>query len=207
MPGCTGRCWAGIIRARVFEYLKGTLAVRKPSYAVVDVGGVGYRVEIPLSTYEKLPREGSVKLFTYLRVSEDAHRLYGFATERERELFLKLVDGVQQLGPAKAVAILSSAGPDELVRAIEEGDVAFLRNIKGVGEKIANRLIVELRGKLPEAAGKGSGSASLTVDAVGALVALGYDRRQAEEAVRRGRKDLAADAPVEEIIRRSLQHV
>jgi holliday junction DNA helicase RuvA len=191
----------------VFEYLNGRLAVRKPSYAVVDVGGVGYRVEIPLSTYEKLPREGAVKLFTYLKVSEDAHKLYGFATEREREIFLKLVDSVQQLGPSKAVAILSSAGPEELVRAIEEGDVGYLKNIKGIGDKIANRLIVELRGKLPEAAGKGSGDASLTKDGVGALIALGYDRRQAEDAVRRAQKELGPDAPVEDVIKRSLQHV
>ncbi len=191
----------------MYEYLSGKLAVRKPSYAVVDVGGVGYRVEIPLSTYEMLPREGNVRLFTYFRVSEDAHRLYGFATEREREIFLKLVDGVQQLGPAKAMAILSSAGPEELVRAIEEGDVAFLRNIKGIGEKIANRLVLELRGKLPEGAGKGAGDTSLTKDASGALVALGYDRRQADEAVRRAQKELGPDAPVEDVIKRSLQHV
>ena len=191
----------------MYEYLSGKLAVRKPSYAVVDVGGVGYRLEIPLSTYEKLPREGNVKLFTYLRVSEDAHRLYGFATEREREIFLKLVDGVQQLGPAKALTILSSAGPEELVRAIDEGDVAFLKNIKGIGEKIANRLVVELRGKLPDAAGMGAADSSLTKDGVGALVALGYDRRQAEEAVRRAQKDLGPEARVEDVIKRSLQHV
>jgi Holliday junction DNA helicase RuvA len=191
----------------VYEYLSGTLAIRKPSYAVVDVNGVGYRVEIPLSTYEKLPREGKVRLFTFLRVTEDAHRLYGFATEREREIFLKLVDGVQQLGPSKALAILSSAGPEELVRAIEQGDVAFLKNIKGIGEKIANRLVVELRGKLPETAGKGAGETSLSRDATGALMALGYDRRQAEEAVRRAQKDLGPDVPVEDIIKRSLQHV
>jgi Holliday junction DNA helicase RuvA len=191
----------------VFDFVSGRLAARKPSYAVVEAGGVGYRIEIPLSTYEKLPREGAVKLFTYLKVSEDSHKLYGFASEREREIFLKLVDGVQQLGPAKAVAILSSTSPDELVRAIEEGDVAYLRNIKGIGEKIANRLVVELRGKLPEGAGKGSADSSLTRDGVGALVALGYDRRQAEEAVRRAQKDLGPDAPVEEVIKRSLQHV
>jgi Holliday junction DNA helicase RuvA len=191
----------------VFDFVSGRLAARKPNYAVVEAGGVGYRIEIPLSTYEKLPREGSVKLFTYLRVSEDSHKLYGFVSEREREIFLKLVDGVQQLGPAKAVAILSSTSPEELVRAIEEGDVAFLKNIKGIGEKIANRLIVELRGKLPEAAGKGSPDSSLTRDGVSALVALGYDRRQAEEAVRRAQKDLGPDAPVEEVIKRSLQHV
>lgn len=191
----------------MFDYLSGRLAVRKPSYAVVDVGGAGYRVEIPLSTYEKLPKEGAVKLFTYLRVTDDDLRLFGFATEQDRDLFLRLVDGVQQLGPSKAVAILSSVSSEELSRAIEEGDVAFLKNIRGVGEKIAHRLIVELKGKLPVEAGKGTEAASITKDAVGALVTLGYDRRQAEEAVRRSRKDFGERATVEDLIKRSLTHV
>ncbi len=191
----------------MYDYLSGRIAVRRPTYAVLDAGGVGYRVEIPLSTYEKLPREGPAKLFTWLKVSDDDLRLYGFATEREREIFLRLVEGVQQLGPSKALAILSSVSAEELSRAIEEGDVAFLRGIKGVGEKIANRLVVELKGKLPAAAGKGEAAASLTKDAVTALQSLGYDRRQAEEAVRRAQRDLGGEAAVEEIIKRSLAHV
>jgi Holliday junction DNA helicase RuvA len=191
----------------VYDFLSGRIATRKPEYAVLDVNGVGYRVEIPLSTYEKLPREGVVKLFTFLRVSDDDLRLYGFATEREREIFLKLVESVQQLGPAKAIAILSSVSPEALARAIEDEDVAFLRNIKGIGEKIAHRLIVELKGKLPSAAGKDAGDSSTSKDAVGALVTLGYDRRQAEEAVRKALKDLKGEAPVEEVIKRSLTHV
>jgi Holliday junction DNA helicase RuvA len=190
----------------VYDYVSGRVAVRKPAYAVIDVGGVGYRVEISLSTYEKLPREGTVKLHTWLRVTEDDHKLYGFFTERERELFLMLV-GVQQLGPAKALAILSSVTPDSLSRAIEEGDAPFFKRIKGVGEKIANRLIVELRGKLPRDAGEDEGSTSTTKDAVSALVTLGYDRRQAEDAVRLAQKGLKGEAPVEEVIKRSLNHV
>src|SRR6185436_21068186 len=155
MRVCTASWSLDIIRP-VYDFLNGRLAARKPGYAVVDVGGVGYRVEIPLSTYERLPREGSVRLFTYLKVSDDDLRLYGFSTEHEREIFLRLVDGVQQLGPAKAIGILSSVAPEQLARAIDEEDVAFLRNIKGIGEKIANRLIVELKGKLPSAAGNGA---------------------------------------------------
>jgi len=191
----------------MYDYLSGRLTVRRPSYAVVEAGGVGYRVEIPLSTYEKLPREGEVRLYTFLKVSDDALRLYGFATEREREIFLRLVEGVQQLGPSKAIAILSSASPEELIRAVEEGDVAFLKNIRGVGEKIANRLVVELRGKLPPPAGKETPGSSITRDAVGVLMGLGYDRRQSEEAVRRARKDLGDGATIEDVIRRSLAHV
>ena len=191
----------------MYDYLSGRLAVKKPTYVVIDVNGVGYRVEIPLSTYEKLPREGNVKLLTWLRVSDDDLKLFGFATEQERELFLRLVESVQQLGPSKAIAILSSVSPVELSRAIEEADVVFLRNIKGIGEKIAHRLIVELKGKLPSEAGKDDGGPSKSKDATGALVSLGYDRRQAEEAVRRAVKDLKGEATVEDIIKRSLTHV
>ena len=191
----------------MYDFLSGRIAVRKTDYAVLDVNGVGYRIEIPLSTFEKLPREGVVKLFTFLRVSDDDLRLYGFLTEREREIFLKLVDGVQALGPAKAISILSSVSPEALSRAIEEEDVAFLKSIKGIGEKIAHRLIIELKGKLPSSAGKDGGDPSTSKDAVGALVALGYDRRQAEEAVRRALKDVKGEASVEEVIKRSLTHV
>lgn len=191
----------------MYDFLSGRIAVRKPSHAVIDVGGVGYRVEIPLSTYEKMPREGTVRLFTYLKVSDDDLRLFGFFTEHEREIFLRLIEGVQQLGPAKAIVILSSVSADQLSRAIDEEDVGFLKNIKGIGEKIAHRLIVELKGKLPGSAGKDAGDPSTSKDAVSALVSLGYDRRQAEEAVRRALKDLKGEASVEDVIKRSLTHV
>lgn len=191
----------------MYDYLSGRLAAKTPTHAVIDVNGVGYRIDIPLSTYEKLPREGTVKLHVWLRVTDDDLRLFGFATERERELFLRLVDGVQQLGPVKALQILSSTTIEQLTKAIEAGDVATLRAIKGVGEKLANRLVVELRGKLPAAAGKDPEDSSITRDAVAALQTLGYDRKQAEDAVRRTLKDLKGALPVEEVIRRSLGHV
>lgn len=191
----------------MFAYLRGRLVERHPTSCVIDVGGVGYQVDISLSTYEALPREGDVKLLTWLRVAEDEHRLYGFATERERELFLRLIS-VSQLGPSKAIQILSGLPPAELARVISEGDAAALKRVKGVGEKLANRLIVELRGKLPEEAeGKAAGGASISDDAVRALLALQVERPQAEEAVRRARKELGADADLAELIRRSLAHV
>lgn len=193
----------------MYDFIQGRVVVRKPDFVVIEAGGVGYRIDIPLSTYEKLPREGTAKVFTYLKVAEDEHRLFGFATERERDTFLRLVQAVSGLGPSKAVAILSSVGVEELVRAIDEADVSFLKRIKGIGDKLANRLVVELKGKLPEAAaaGKGGDSTSMMKDAVQALVALGYDRAPAEEAVRRAQKELPREAPVEELIRRSLAHV
>jgi holliday junction DNA helicase RuvA len=192
----------------MYDYLSGQLTAKRPGRITVDVAGVGYRVEIPLSTFEKLPKSGPVKVFTWLKVSDDDLRLFGFATEREREIFLRLVDGVSQLGPAKALMILSSAPIDQLVRAIEDGDAKFFRRIKGIGEKLASRMIVELKGKLPDdGAGIGPAATSITKDAVSALLNLGYDRGQAEEAVRRALKDLPQDAAIEDVIKRSLIHV
>lgn len=192
----------------VYEYLQGAVATLAPGHVCVDVNGVGYRVEIPLSTFEKLPRSGTVKVYTWLKVSDDALKLYGFASERERDFFLRLVEGVGQLGPAKALAILSSAKLDDLTRAIEAGDAGFLKRIKGIGEKLANRLIVELKGKLPsEVAGKGPLGTSTSKDAVAALQGLGYDRAEAEEAVRKAARELPPESPLEEVIRRSLANV
>ncbi|HEY3225367.1 MAG TPA: Holliday junction branch migration protein RuvA [Planctomycetota bacterium] len=193
----------------MYDHLRGRLASRKPTYLVIEAGGVGYRVEIPLSTYEAIPASGEVTVYTWLKVGEDVLRLYGFATERERDLFQKLVESVNGLGPARAVAILSNVSVAQLQRAIEEGDADTLKRVKGIGDKLANRLIVELKGRLPDelAAGKGPESASLERDAASALVALGYESSEAEKAVRKARRDLGSEARVEDVIRRSLSHV
>src|SRR5882762_6085442 len=114
----------------MYDHLRGRLASRKPTHLVIEAGGVGYRVDIPLSTYAAIPASGEVTVFTYLKVSEDAMRLYGFATERERELFRRLVEGVTGLGPARAVAILSNIGVADLQRAIEEGDAEALKRVR-----------------------------------------------------------------------------
>ncbi len=188
----------------MYDYISGRLVTRKPNYCVIDANGVGYRLEIPLSTFEKLPREGPVKLLTYLKVAEDDQKLFGFASEHERDLFLQLLS-VSQLGPSKAVQILSGITVAELKRALAESDVNTLKRVKGIGDKLANRLIVELRGKLPEeTAGKESEGSSRMQDSVGALVALGWDRSAAEGAVRRALKELGGEAPVQDLIRRSL---
>src|SRR5258705_2356146 len=107
----------------MYDHLRGRLVSRKPTHLVIEAGGVGYRIDIPLSTYEAIPISGEVTVYTWLKVGEDALRLYGFATERERDLFQRLVDSVNGLGPARAVAILSNVSVAQLQRAIEEGDV------------------------------------------------------------------------------------
>lgn len=184
----------------MFEYLQGTLAQKKPTHAVVDVGGTGYRVEISLSTYDKLPAAGQkARLLTVLKPGDDAWRIFGFADEDERGLFLELVETVGQLGPRKALSILSHATPSELRAAIDAGDADKLRRIKGIGEKLANRIVTELRGKLPKIEAAVSGPQA---DAAHALVSLGYNRADAEAALRK-----CGDGSAEELVRKALRHL
>lgn len=193
----------------MIEYLAGQMVVKKPTHVVVDVGGVAFHVGIPLSTYERLPASGRVKIFTYLKVSDDGMRLYGFATEQERDVFLHLTDSVARLGPAKALSILSNVSISRLVRCIEDEDVETLKRIRGIGEKLAQRLVVELKGKLPlEAMGGTSGRGDLGTDAreiLQALQSLGYQRQECEEAMKKISKTVGQDAKVEDVIRACLE--
>jgi Holliday junction DNA helicase RuvA len=172
--------------------LEGRLAQRSPQRAVLDVGGVGYLVEIPLSTYYALPAEGQpVRLHTCLHVQQDALRLFGFATLAEKEMFLRLTS-VSRIGPKVAVGILSGIGVAELRAAVLAGDVTRLARIPGVGAKSAERLVVELREKVLAIEGlEGVPAAEvrpetdeLLQDALSALLNLGYRRGQAERALR-----------------------
>lgn len=191
----------------MFEFLKGRLAVKKPNYVVIDVGGVGYRAEVSLATFEALPAEGQgATLFTVLRTTDDAMVLYGFGTAGERALFLRLVESVAGLGPKKALAILSSAGPAKLAEAVEQGDVAALKRVKGIGDKLANRLVVELKGQLPSE--DRGGATGAEEDALAALVGLGYGRSEAEEAVHKAAKGLQPERrTADELVRAALQHL
>jgi Holliday junction DNA helicase RuvA len=193
----------------MYEYLKGTLAVKKPAFAVLDVGGVAYRLAISLATYEALPPEGrAATVYTFLKVGQDELSLYGFATEEERRIFSELVGVVDGLGPRRALAILSSAPVATLRQIVDAGDAARLRRIKGIGPKLADKIIFELKGKLPKDEGLAPEAASCKQDAVQALVSLGYGRAEAEGAVERvlagvGGKSVSA----EELVRDSLRHV
>lgn len=186
----------------MFEYLKGELRGRHTSYCVVDVGGVGYRVQIPLSTYRKLPESGPVQIWIYSRMSEEDLSLYGFISEQERDLFATMVDNVPSLGPKKAMGILSTMTAKELMECVHRGEIGRLKNTKGIGDKLASRLVLELRGKLPAAAE--SEAAPAYNEAVLALVSLGFSRKEAEEAVAKASR-AAPNAPLEELIRKSLQ--
>jgi len=192
--------------------LEGRLRERTPQRAVVDVGGVGYLVEIPLSTYYALPAAGqSVRLHTYLHVQQDALRLFGFATVPEREMFLRLIS-VSRVGPRVALGILSGIGVAELRAAVLTGDVARLSRIPGVGAKSAERLVVELREKVlavagfeepPSPAAAAEGQEGERRDALSALLNLGYKRAEAERAVREASR--AGAGSVESILREALR--
>lgn len=167
--------------------ISGTLAHKVPGEVVVDVGGVGYHIFIPLSVFYRLPEiGGSVSLHIHTHVREDALQLYGFFEHEEKQLFL-LLNSVAGIGPKLAVNILSGIPADDLARALKEGDQPRLLSIPGVGKKLAERMVVELRDRLlalpSEEVGKGDGS-QLMRDAVSALVNLGYRRAEAEKSVR-----------------------
>ena len=191
--------------------LRGRLAAKQPPQLLIEVGGVGYELEAPMSTFYELPAVGAeVRLLTHLVVREDAHVLYGFAHEEERGLF-RLLLKVSGVGPKIALAILSGSSAEAFASSIAAGDTASLTRIPGVGRKTAERLIVELRDRL---AGGGASAVALGPAAVGgprgealaALVALGYRPAEATRMVDAA-EEAAGDAPAstEEVIRRALQ--
>ncbi|MBI2090077.1 MAG: Holliday junction branch migration protein RuvA [Deltaproteobacteria bacterium] len=167
--------------------ITGALAHKMPGEITVDVAGVGYQVYIPLSVFYRLPEVGGqVSLFIHTHLREDALQLYGFLEQEEKQLFM-LLNSVAGIGPKLAVTILSGIPAEDLARALREGDQMRLLSIPGVGKKLAERMIVELRDKFAALASERVGhedGSPLVRDAVSALVNLGYRRGEAEKSVR-----------------------
>ena len=173
----------------MIAHLRGRILEKQPNRIVVDANGVGYDVSVPLSTFYELGDPGSeIALRIHTHVREDALSLYGFATRLEQELFERLIS-ISGIGPKLALAVLSGIEPPELVRAIERADLARLTAIPGVGKKTSERIIVELKDRLPRApaapAGRGGEPerAAIKDDVLSALINLGYHRPLAEKAV------------------------
>jgi Holliday junction DNA helicase RuvA len=187
----------------MFEYIEGRIVSKNPAFVVMDVNGIGYKIEIPLSTYENLPSSGKARLYTSLKISEEEMHIYGFSTPQERQIFEILTRAVHRIGPAKALTILSNTNIDKLLSAIAHEDTKYLRSIKGIGDKLANRLVVELKGAIPsEALPEELKKYSLiTRDAIQALITLGYNKQEAEEAVISAQRTLRKDVKVEDLIR------
>jgi holliday junction DNA helicase RuvA len=195
--------------------LAGTLLEKQPGAAIVDVGGVGYQVSIPVSTFEKIGEPGSrVELHVYTHVREDAIALFGFRTGFEKDVFSRLI-AVSGIGPRTALAVLSGMGASTLVESVRARDVGRLSTIPGIGRKTAERIVVELADRIDSlrplqsagtAEAEGSGAADLRQDLVSALVNLGYNARVAADAAGRVLKDAdAPDTPFPALLRESLR--
>lgn len=196
----------------MITYLHGLLAKKSPTEIVVDVQGIGYAVNISLSTYEQLPEVNTeLHILTYHHVREDMQALYGFITESEREMF-KLLISVSGIGPKMAQTILSGIRPDELIRTISHSALSALTAIPGVGKKTAERLIVELKDRVTKIEGTEkiidlpTSSSSIRSEAMTALISLGFTREKAEHSLRSVLNEINGKSiSVEELIKRALQ--
>ena len=199
----------------MIAFLDGTLAQSFPTHVTVEVAGVGYEVLIPLSSYDRLPVVGQrIRLLTHLQVREDAHVLFGFMTDGERDLFRLLLNNVSGVGPKLALAILSGMSVANFKAAVVAGDTAAISKLKGLGKKTAERVVLELRDKVGVAAawevasaGHAPSPAEASInDAVLALISLGYKQVEAHKAVRQVRDaQPAGDVAVDELVRRALK--
>ena len=199
----------------MITFLDGKLITALPTQAIVDVGGVGYEVFIPLSSYDKLPAAGQgIRILTHLHVREDAQVLYGFMTAAERDLFRLLVNNVSGIGPKLALAVLSGMSVNNFKAAVVNSDVASLSKISGLGKKTAERIVLELKDKLGVAAAWEAASAmhaptpeqEQANEAVLALIALGYKQIDAHKTVRELQEKSEAK-PAEELVKLALKRM
>lgn len=192
--------------------IRGTLVYKSIDHVIVDVGGVGYQLSIPLSTFYSLADTGEVKLFTHTHVREDALLLYGFLSLEEKDMFVVLI-GISGIGPKLAVNILSHIPIEELKRAIAEGDIKRLSGLPGIGKKTAERLVLELKDKVGPAddlaassgiaPGSGTTTGTLDNDVISALVNLGYKENLARKAL--GKMELTPEMTMETALKGALK--
>jgi len=194
----------------MYAYLQGKFTYKSPAQVYVDVNGVGYEVNISLNTYSHIQNMEQGKLFTHLQVKEDAHVLFGFFDKMEKDMFI-LLTGVSGVGAATARMMLSSLKPEEVSRAILQGNIKLLESVKGIGKKTAERLVLELKDKM----GKQSLDANLSVhmgnsleqDALNALTALGITRSQADNAIQKIIRVEPSVLKLEDLIKKALKAI
>ena len=194
----------------MYDYFNGKLVFKSPTHVILEVGGIGYHVHISLTTYSQIKEQENCKLFISFQVREDAHTLFGFATEGERHLFNHLIS-VSGIGPNTGRMMLSSSTPEEIQSAIVNGQVALIQKIKGIGPKTAQRVILELQDKLKK---QGSDSLlplpitklSVPEEALSALVMLGFTKNQVEKTLN-SIIQKQGDLSVEEMIKQALKQL
>jgi Holliday junction DNA helicase RuvA len=198
----------------VITFLHGKLTDVLPTQITIEVGGVGYELLIPLSSFNKLPQPGhELQILTHLHIREDAHVLYGFMTSQERDLFRMLINTVSGIGPKIALNILSGMNVTAFRGAVANNDVKALSQISGVGKKTAERIVVELKDKIGPAGAWEASSAQRALspadqkinDAILALIALGFKQTDAHDAVRSALDRLGPDAGPDDLVRASLR--
>ena len=192
----------------MIAFVKGLFIQKTPAAVIVDVNGVGYEVQVSLNTYSSIQDLSSGLLHTYLHIREDAQVLYGFADLKEKDLFIQLI-AVNGIGAGTARVMLSSMKPDEISRAIVQGNVKLLESIKGIGRKTAERVVLELRDKLSKTVNELNIASlvnnTLEQDALNALLALGIGRQAAEQAVKKVLSSAPAGEKIEDIIKKALK--
>ena len=192
----------------MIAFVRGDFVHKTPAMVMVDVNGVGYELHISLNTYTSIQNLDKGKLYTHFHVREDAQLLYGFFEEAEKNIFVQLIS-VSGVGAATARMMLSSMRPDEITRAILQGNAKQLESIKGIGKKSAERIILELRDKVGKTSFESNISAlnynSLEHDALNALIALGIARSVAEQAIQKVIKTDSTPGKIEDIIKKALK--
>jgi len=197
------------IFAAMIAFLRGTFAYKSPALVHMEVGGVGYELQISLNTYSQIESLDKGVLLTYLHIREDAHILYGFFDKIEKDLFILLLS-VSGVGSSTARMMLSSMRPEEISRAILQGNAKQLESIKGIGKKSAERIILELRDKVGKGKDDTTNISSLTSntleqDALNALITLGIARPAAENAIKKVIHEVAGTDKVEDLIKKALK--
>ncbi len=198
----------------MYAYLNGKITYKTPTHVYIDCNGIGYLVNISLNTFSQIENAEQVKLYTHLVVREDAHLLYGFFTEEEKNMFLHLIS-VSGIGPNTARLVLSSMSTQEFHKAIIQGDVRLIQSIKGIGPKSAQRLILELKDKLKkdslheglDVSAMQANASLMSDEALAALNMLGFQKAQAEKAIQKVVKEHAQIKSVEELIKLSLKNL
>lgn len=194
----------------MIAFIRGQIVFRDPSHVLIDVNGIGHEVRISLNTYTDIGEKEEVFLYTHFHVKEDAHTLYGFHDENEKKVFQQLIS-ISGVGPNTALMLLSSLKPSDLMSAIINSQVSVIQAVKGIGAKTAQRIILELKDKLPDellenSSLKTSGTDNtIRSEALSALLTLGYTKAAAEKAIDNVMREKGSDIRLEELIKSVLK--